>query len=75
MTPDRPLTAVHAAALEAMRDTAAPIDSHWRSRSTGEVWRLIERTGGTVLLHLPGTRRHKSGTLYSLLSHYTREPS
>jgi hypothetical protein len=73
MTTNHPLTAVHTAALEAMRDTAAPIDSHWRSRSTGEVWRLIERTGATVLLQLPGTRRHKSGLLHSLLTNYTKE--
>lgn len=65
-------TATHAAALEAMRDTAAPIGSYWRSRNDGATWRLIERTGGTVLLHLPGTRRHKSGLLHLLLKHYER---
>lgn len=62
---------VQAAALDAMRETAAPIGSHWR-RSTGEVWQLVERTGATVLLHLPGTRRHKSGLLQHLLKNYTR---
>lgn len=75
MNTDHPLTAVHTAALEAMRETAAPMGSHWRSRSTGEVWHLIERTGSTVLLHLPGTRRHKSGLLHSLLINYTKETS
>lgn len=64
---------VHDAALDAMRDAAAPIGSNWAS-SAGEVWQLVERTGGTVLLHMPGTRRHKSGPLHRLLANYTRKP-
>lgn len=74
-TVPHPLNAVHAAALEALRDTAAPIGSLWRGRNTGEVWQLIERDGNTVLLHLPGTHRHKSGLLVNLLGNYMRVKS
>lgn len=62
----------HRGQLEALRTTAAPIGSRWRN-AAGEVWELIERTEATVLLHMPGTRRHKSGLLARLLRDYRRE--
>lgn len=70
--PPNTLSAVHDAALEAMRDLAAPPRSVWSRNADGEVWHLVERTAGTVLLRLPGTRRHKSGLLATLLLNYTR---
>lgn len=72
--PDLPrMTQVHAAALEAMRDTIAPVGSCWRHKTSDEVWQVVERTQATVLLRLPGTTRHKSGLLHLLLDSYTRE--
>lgn len=66
------LSAVHLAAQEAMREMLAPVGSQWRHPNTGEVWHVVERTGATVLLRLPGERRHKAGLLHLLLRNYIK---
>lgn len=62
----------HAKQQEALRATIAPVGSKWNSKHDSQQWKLVEREGSSVMLHVEGTRRYKSGTLVNLLNHYVK---